>query len=208
MTALAALVLIVVLLLRDDAGDDATATTTSSPSATAPAEPTSTAGTSTPPVTTPTPTSAGGALPGAGLGPFRGGSTPTTDGTYITDVRTAGQSGYDRVVFEFTDVVPTYTVRYADPPFVDIPGDEVAVAGSSFLEVRLDGTSAVELGTELIVHYDGPDRVTGDTTAVTEVVDVVDFEATVVWVIGLVSQRPYVVSTLDDPGRLVIDVAH
>lgn len=146
-------------------------------------------------------------LDGASDGPFTGGDPAATD-TWISDVRSAAQAGYDRVVVEFTGAVPSYTVAYAAPPFVGPSGAGVAVAGQAFLHIRLTGTSSVDLsGSTPTQHYDGPDRVRSDTRMVTEVVQVEDFESVVQWVIGLRSRQPYRVQVFDDPGRLVIDIA-
>jgi len=203
--AVVGLVAIVVLLLREDGGDPVATTPTPAPSLPAPS-PTTTA--SATPAATPAesaddPSTPG--LPGATLGPVSGGSTPGTDGTWIADVRSARQDGFDRVVFEFTGVVPTYSIAYADPPFVATNDQEVDVAGEAFLQVRLEGTSAFDLDEGELV-YDGPSRVTSDTQVVTEVVDVDDFEALVIWVIGLTEQKPLVVTELSGPARLVIDI--
>jgi hypothetical protein len=122
-------------------------------------------------------------------------------------VRTAGQQGFDRVVVEFTGVVPEYEVAYSDPPFIDTSGQAVPVQGEAFLRVRLNGTSQFD-SINGVLLYSGPDAVTGDTANVVEVVAVDDFEAVAVWVIGLESKEPLTVSTLTDPGRLVIDIEH
>ena len=73
--------------------------------------------------------------------------------------------------------------------------------------MRLEGTSTFNLD-EGVPVYEGPSRVTSDTQVVTEVVDVDDFEALVIWVIGLTEQAPLVVTELSDPARLVIDIEH
>ncbi len=143
--AVIGLVVVVVLLLRDDAGDPVATTPTPTPTSPA-ASPTATASATPPTGPTESPDAPGETgLPGAGLGPFSGGSTPSTDGTWLADVRSAGQDGFDRVVFEFTDTVPTYRVAYADPPFVATNDEEVDVAGEAFLQVRLEGTSSFNL---------------------------------------------------------------
>jgi len=200
--ALVATLVLVVIMLSSDAGGPA-----AEPTPTVTAAPTpSTAPTPTP-TPTPSETATPSPLPGASLGPFTGGSQPGVEGTWIADVRAAGQDGFDRVVVEFTGVVPTYRVDYADPPFVAVNDETVEVAGTAFLRVRMDGTSTFNLDDGVPV-YDGPKRVVSDTTVVTEVVDVEDFEGVVVWVIGLDATSPARVSTLQDPGRLVIDVEH
>jgi hypothetical protein len=202
--ALAAVAALVVWLLNRPE-DEPTPTPTASPTATESASPTTTPTPTPSPTATPTPTPTG--LPGASLGPFSGG-TPTnlpSNPSWIADVRTAGQPGFDRVVFEFTGAVPEYEIAYADPPFVGTDGNAVPVQGDAFLRVRLNGTSQFDSINGVLV-YSGPKTVTGDTENVVEVVDVEDFEAVAIWVIGLDSQQPLTVSTLTDPGRLVIDI--
>jgi hypothetical protein len=150
------------------------------------------------------------ALVGATYGPFSGGSTPPVGGSWITDVRSAGHAGYDRVVVEFDGaVVPTYTVAYTatSGPFYDVPGNVIPIEGKAFLDVWLQGTSRVNTADDYTPVYTGPTRLRTDTTTVTEVVEVEDFEANVHWLIGLDERADFVVWTLDAPSRLVIDIA-
>ena len=205
---LAVMVAPVVVLTRSS--DDTATQATRSPTPTATVTVTPTVEPSPTGTTEPQPPATGSGSLAAGLGPFTGGRTPGPAGTWITDVRTAGHDGYDRVVFEYTDVVPTYQVAYTSPPFVDTAGTTKPVAGAALLDVWLHGTSAVQLdAAQLIEHYPGPDRVSaGDTLVVTEIVDIDDFEANVHWTIGLTSPQPLTVTTLDAPGRLVIDITH
>jgi len=180
----------------------ATATATVSPTATPTATATATATASPSPADD-------DALAGAGFGPFSGGKSSGVPQSWIADVRAAAQDDYDRVVFEFTGpAVPTYEIRYAEPPFVATSGREVPVAGDAFLDVWLQGTSRVDLtGSTPVEHYTGPSRVRSDTDVVTEVVQIEDFEANVAWTIGLEQRQPLRVQTFDDPARLVIDIA-
>jgi hypothetical protein len=181
-----------------------TVTATAAPTATATAPATTTAR----PTATTTPPGSSVGLPGADFGPFTGGSSSSPPDSWIADVRTAGQDGYDRVVLEFTGGVPSYEVRYTDPPFAATSGRDVPVAGDAFLDVWLQGTSRVDLtGSSPVEHYTGPSRVRSDTAVVTEVVEVDDFEANVHWTIGLDDRRPLRVREFGDPARLVIDIA-
>ncbi len=61
----------------------------------------------------------------------------------------------------------------------------VPIEGEAFLDVWLQGTSGVDMTSDYTPVYTGPDRVRSDTTVVTEVVEVEDFEANVHWIIGL-----------------------
>jgi hypothetical protein len=191
------------LLLRGDA--DTVAGVTPTPTATAQPTPSL-----SPAGQPPTGEPALQALAGASRGPFSAtADNPDRTGSWIADVRTAGHSGYDRVVVEFDgDYVPTYTVGYTatSGPFHDVPGNEVPIDGEAFLDVWLQGTSSVDMHDSYRPVYVGPDRVAGDTTVVTEVVEVEDFEANVHWIIGLRTDARFVVWTMDSPSRLVIDI--
>ena len=150
--------------------------------------------------------------------PFAGSTSPTsqpppagsTGVALLGAVRTAHQATVDRVVFEFTaDQLPGFDVAYADgPPTASGSGDVVAVEGEAVLLVRLEPASGVDLDDPgARPTYTGPDRVTGDTTVVTEVVRTGDFEANLEWAIGLRREVPFLVSVLRDPSRIVIDLA-
>lgn len=164
--------------------------------------------TTAPPATTIAPTTTVPSLPGgdtepkAGSGTIQGIETAT-----VVAVRVAHGDGYDRVVLEFGgSVVPDWRVEYVDPPITqDGSGEEVAVAGTAFLHVRLERAAMHDLDGH--PTYTGPDRVTGETTEVTEAVDTGDFEGVVSWVVGVRDRVPFRVSTLSGPNRLVIDVA-
>lgn len=149
---------------------------------------------------------------------FAGSTTPVSEpapedleGTsHLVDVRVAAhpQEGIERVVFEFDRAVPGYEVSLAEPPFHEAgSGREVDVAGDAFLHVRTFPASRADLsGEEAVLVYEGPDRVTGDTEAIVEVVLTGDFEAVMEWVIGLADERPFHAYFLGGPPRLVIDV--
>ena len=189
----------------------ATATTKPTPSPSPLGEPTPTpAPTQAPPTTGQQSGPASQALTGAGFGSFSGSpEDPGLGGSWIADVRSAAHPGHDRVVIEFDgDYVPTYTVGYTvtSGPFHDVPGNVVPVEGEAFLDVWLQGTSGVDMTNDYTPVYTGADRVRSDTTVVTEVVEIEDFEANVHWLIGLDTKAPFLVWTTDSPSRLVIDI--
>ncbi len=150
-------------------------------------------------------------LPGAALTPV---STPPGDNgpgltALLRDVRTGRHDAFERVVFEFAgDVLPGYAVQYVSPPFVADPsGEPVDVAGDAFLAVRMVWASGFDLSGDLGQVYTGPTRLTVGAPVVAELVQTGDFEAVLNWVIGVNGRRPFRVSTLVDPVRLVIDVS-
>jgi hypothetical protein len=132
----------------------------------------------------------------------------STDVSLLTDVRAAAHDGYDRLVFQFRNGRPGYDVRYVDRPVVaDGSGDEVAVDGGAVLLIRMEPALDADLTQESAPQtYTGPQRFTPTTTAVAELVRTGGFEAVLTWAAGIDEKRPFVVSTLDSPARLVIDV--
>ena len=130
--------------------------------------------------------------------------------TYVQDVRLAAHDGFDRFVIELDGTeAPAYRIGYIDPPArQDGSGDPVEVSGSAVLEVRLTPTSAFDLSDgEARETYTGPRTVEAPgTTAITEAVSVSDFEAMIVWALGVDGPQPFAVAFLEGPLRLVIDV--
>jgi hypothetical protein len=124
----------------------------------------------------------------------------------LREVRSAGQEGYDRVVFEFEgSAVPGYRIEYQDQPVQCGSGDRVEVAGEAWLQVQLLPAQAhTEAGEPTVQqrerHLDLP--------VLKELESTCDFEADVTWVLGVAARRPYRVQELAGPARLVVDVGH
>lgn len=199
----AVLLTLALLLVGCSDGDDdkeagRAASSSSSPTTTTTISPVASS-TSSPPVT---------------LTPFAGGTEPITSplGTQqtmlLTDVALSHESSVDRVVFEFENTgTPAVDIRYVDEVRADGSGDEVAVEGQAYLQVRMEPAATADLsGAELRTTYDGPQRARGETEAVTEVVKTGDFEANLTWVIGLPDRLPFRLSFLPDPSRVVVEI--
>jgi hypothetical protein len=133
-------------------------------------------------------------------------SMPTnTPQGILTRVQVGAHSGFTRVVFEFSNTVPGYSIKQAHPPFVqDGSGKTVGVTGDGHLVARLVARAHDDTGTSSVARV-----VTGPkNSAVTQVVMTGDFEGVVNFVIGTKSQPPsFRLAALASPPRLVIDVA-
>jgi hypothetical protein len=148
-------------------------------------------------------------LEGAGTEPVE--ADPTSDETALLERVAVGRhEGFDRVVFQFRNVVPGYRVEYVQPPLKeDGSGNVVPVRGDSFVSVRMEPASGFDLTTgegELV--YKGPRRLSGataGTSVVREVVRTGDFEAVLSWAIGLEQKVEFKVQTTKSPARLIID---
>nr|WP_090276943.1 hypothetical protein [Mycolicibacterium komanii]CRL70734.1 hypothetical protein CPGR_02083 [Mycolicibacterium komanii] len=128
---------------------------------------------------------------------------------HLSGVRVARREFSDRLVFEFTDRVPGYTVGYRSlPAHADASGEEIPLPGATkLLQISLRPATATGwVGGERT--YFGPDTVTGDTATVTELKAAGDFEAVLTWVAGMRGEAPFGVDVLADPPRLVVDVEH
>ena len=127
-----------------------------------------------------------------------------------TDLRTGSQECADRVVFEFRDgAAPAYTVEYRSGPFTfGESGMPLTVRGSSFLVITFPHASGVDLSDPSAPQtYTGPESIVPTGLAhVREVRRLEDFEAVLVWVIGLDSTRPFTVGALTGPPRVYIDI--
>jgi hypothetical protein len=126
----------------------------------------------------------------------------------VTEIRTGLHDGFDRVVFEVGGTgTPGWDVRYVDEASSQGSGMAVPVEGDAILQVTITGVGyPTETGIE---EYDGSAPLPGDgTEVVTEVVWDSTFEGTSVAFVGLTEDAPFRVYLLEDPARVVLDVAH
>jgi hypothetical protein len=162
---------------------------------------------------------ASGCLPGADLEPKSGATTNPGGGYHaglLTNVRTGvhpEEAGFDRVVLDFLNFVPSWTVSYVDKPILaDGSGEPIPIAGQHVLKVHLTGASQVFFSSAspqgYIDLYPGPNRLAVNHPQVVEVVATDDFEAVLPVYLGTKARAPFRVQVLDSPHRLVIDVAH
>jgi hypothetical protein len=166
------------------------------------------------PTTTAPPAATTDPLEGASTAPQTGAmqtsTGPSIDTALLERVAVARHEGYDRVVWQFRNLVPGYRAEYVQPPLTeDGSGAEVKVDGTAFFTLRMEPASGFDLGTgegELV--YTGPRRISGTdagTSVVREVVRTGDFEAVLTWAVGLSDPVDFKVQTLDDPPRIVVD---
>jgi hypothetical protein len=135
-------------------------------------------------------------------------ASPSTDsrGT-VRDLRLGRQNGFDRVVFEIGGTgTPGWDVRYVDTASSQGKGDTIDVAGKAILQVTLTGMGyPFDTGVE---EYSGPDPLTAPgTKVVTEVAWDSTFEGTSVAFVGTSERTPFRVYLLEDPVRVVVEVA-
>lgn len=184
-------------------------------SSTKPPEPTATSAPTNTRVP-PTATLAPGQTPPPAKTPFPGGQDPVEGNSSgqtpseLVDVRAAShaeEGGYDRITFEFaTGGRPSYRVEYIPAPATGCAsGIPATIAGTALLQVKFSNTNA----------HDTTGTPTAATTEIApglptllEAEQTCDFEAVVVWALGLSQQVDFRVTELDNPPRIAVDVAH
>jgi hypothetical protein len=125
----------------------------------------------------------------------------------VTDVRVGRHDGFDRVVLELDGRgTPGWDVRYVDSAVEQGRGQAIEVDGDAILQVTLTGTGyPADTGVE---EYPGPDRIAAAATeTVTEVVFDSTFEGQTVTFVGVDGEAPFRVHLLEDPVRVVLEVA-
>jgi hypothetical protein len=150
---------------------------------------------------------------GTDVPPFEGGTEPATQEASadalvtVSDIRTGRQDGYDRVVLELGGTgTPGWDVRYVDQAYGQGTGDPLEVAGEAVLQVTVTGAGyPFDTGVD---EWAGPDPLPGNgTRTVTEVVWDATFEGTSVALVGTTGEAPFRVYALEDPTRVVVEVA-
>lgn len=188
----------------DDPAVTTSPTPTPTPSATTPASPAPT------PTPDPTPEPTPAPDPGADGGAFTApGTELTSEGDavayVVTQVRTGEHEGYDRVVYELAggEGTPGYRVRYVPQAVEDPSGEVRQVDGDAILEVWLVGTTyPMESGPQEFAQDLRP--ADGDVEHVTRPLT---FEGMTQSFVGVDdAARPFRVTVLADPVRVVVDV--
>jgi hypothetical protein len=125
----------------------------------------------------------------------------------VRDLRVGRQDGFDRVVFEVGGTgTPGWDVRYVDAASSQGSGKAVDVEGGAILQVTLTGAGyPYDTG---VPEFSAAGPVTADgTKVVTEVVFDATFEGTTMAFVGTKTQAPFRVYLLQNPTRVVLDVA-
>jgi hypothetical protein len=125
----------------------------------------------------------------------------------VRDIRVGGHEGFDRVVFEVGGTgTPGWEVQYVAAATSQGSGDSVDVAGDAVLQVTLTGVGyPYETGVD---EYSGPALTGAGTSAVTEVRYDATYEGTSTAFVGTRAKNPFRVYALENPTRIVLEVAH
>ncbi len=126
----------------------------------------------------------------------------------LTGITTEHQTGFDRVVFQFSAPVVNYHVRYVPLPVKQDPSDvPVVLQGDNALQLSVGATSLDQSVNPPSATYSGAQRLVVGKGSITEAVQTGDFEAVLNWAIGVRGKPAFRVTAESNPARLVIDVA-
>lgn len=139
---------------------------------------------------------------------FPGEFTTGDEPSYLVDVRSGVHDGFDRVVFEFAgDVVPSWRGEYTESAAELGRGEPIDVAGGNILEINVNGPSWM-LGDEPTDQLPTQEYYERDRGGAFEEIFVQGpFEAHSQYLIGMEEELPFQVRLLEEPTRLVVDLA-
>lgn len=126
----------------------------------------------------------------------------------VTDVRIGAHEGFDRIVLEIAgDGAAGWHIGYVDEPTTQGQGAPVDIAGEAFLEINVRG---VALPPDAPEHdpWDGERLVGPPGSHVIELVEDTIYEGQHSFHVGLPAKTPFGVVRLDDPQRIVVEIAH
>ncbi|TVX80970.1 hypothetical protein [Corynebacterium sp. NML180780] len=124
----------------------------------------------------------------------------------LQDVRAGSHGDIDRVVFEYAGTgLPSYVAGYVDTPRQQASGNVMEVSGAAHLEVNVQGTAGDMMRTDAPITAMGSKGVAAGNIADVYLGSI--FEADSQFFIGLDGQRGYKIYTLENPTRVVVDIA-
>lgn len=127
--------------------------------------------------------------------------------TYIRAVRAGRHKTFDRVVFEFTEAMPNYRLQYLSSPFYESEGgrNRIKIAGRAFVQVNLNLIPTDEEQLRLREQKDFIPKGRLKQRSVWELDEAGLFEGYYDFLLGISARKPFRVSELKNPLRLVID---
>ena len=130
-----------------------------------------------------------------------------TQGIYPVEVRAANHQDFERIVIEHAGSgTPRYLAQYTNEPMEPGIGTPVDTGDAEYLEIVVTGTASIDEIDEDQMLEHGTEITDFETQATGTVVSFAPWEATSHYIIGLDQQRPYAITILENPVRLVIDI--
>ena len=129
---------------------------------------------------------------------------------YVRSVRVARHDDYDRVVFEFTGAMPNYNIEYLKSHFYEDEGGRhrIRIAGTAFIQVSLTQIPANDEQLKISESKDFVPKGRLKSPSVLQIEEAGLWEGNYDFLLGIRGRKPFRVSELDEPRRLVIDFKH
>jgi hypothetical protein len=126
------------------------------------------------------------------------------DDMLLTSIRVAKNNGFDRLVFEFKGGIPNYLIQFErGPAFENTAERKIRVRGRYFITINLQTLPYPEDDSK-DADIKLPTR-TGGMKLFNQMKEIEWFEGVRFFAIGLDAKRPFRVTELKNPNRLVID---
>lgn len=125
----------------------------------------------------------------------------------VTNLRTGGHSGYDRVVIDYKGKKPTVKVTIVDSLYSCGKGDKLTIPGDKIVKIDLTPAQAHNQKGQNV--YTGPGRLSTTNYNLASVKGVrmaCDFEGHVTFGIGVKNFKKVSWTSMSDPKRIVLDV--
>lgn len=142
-------------------------------------------------------------------------TTPATDVSvpatspkrYLTDAKLTRSNGHDVLTFTFNDGTPGYSAQYITPPITDEgQGKPVSISGNNVMKLVFESAGTVDLSNNSKNYYNGQNRFgSPDTTNVSEVVKVSEFEGRLEFGIGTSTKSAFVVKPAGNTITITFD---
>ena len=145
-----------------------------------------------------------------GIKPLSRIHAPVTKNPYIKSVRAAKQGDFDRVVFEFEGSVPNYRIEYLKSRIYESTAgrERLRLPGNVFLQINFFVITADEKQLQLSEAKNFAPKGRLRMSTLQSVKDKELFEGYYDFLMGVSSRKPYRVTELSNPSRLVIDFKH
>jgi hypothetical protein len=133
-----------------------------------------------------------------------------TGTTYVRNVRVGRHQTFDRVVFEFSGSMPNYQVEYLKGRFYENEGgrQRIKIAGNAFIQVNLNMIPTDEEQMKLREQNSFIPKGRLKFRSVWELDEAGLFEGYYDFLLGIRARKPFRLSELSNPLRLVIDFRH
>lgn len=121
----------------------------------------------------------------------------------VKDIRVGGHDGFERIVIEFENQLPSYHIEYVDEPYIQCgSGNQLWLTGDALLKISFFPAMA---------HNEKGERMVQSSQGIffpiiKEVEIACDYEGEVTVLAGVGEPKPFAATEFRGPARLVVDI--